>query len=83
MAPKLSTSSCCCLGVKCMCPKGKVCPSAKRDINRIMAYEKANNLTPEEVSKYRSSLRKSPKKSRRKSPKKSQRRRKSAKKRSQ
>lgn len=71
------SSSCCCLGVRCKCPKGKVCPSAKRDINRIMAYEKANNLTDEEISKYRASLRKSAKKSRRKSAKKSQRRRKS------
>lgn len=69
VSSKRSTSSCCCLGVRCKCPKGKVCPSAKRDINRIIAYEKANNLTDEEVSKYRSSLRKSAKKSRRKSKK--------------
>jgi hypothetical protein len=56
------SSSCCCIGVRCKCPKGKVCPTRKLDINEIQKYVTANKLSDEERSKYISSLMKSIKK---------------------
>ena len=68
---KSPTSGCCCLGVRCPCPKGKVCPSMKRDVNRIRQYILQNKLTDEEASKYRSSLYSEKRKSKKKSVRKS------------
>lgn len=50
------TSQCCCLGVKCRCPEGKVCSSLKHDVNRVREYVKQNNLTEEEEREYRKML---------------------------
>lgn len=66
------TSGCCCLGVRCRCPPGKVCPSMKRDINHIREYIAQNNLNDEQASQYRRSLfKKSARKSKKKSARKS------------
>lgn len=50
---KRPTSRCCCIGVRCKCPKGKICPSKKND--------KSNLKSPK--SPKRSKKSKSPKKS--------------------
>lgn len=50
------TSGCCCIGVKCPCPPGKVCASIKRDKNRVHQYIIDNNLTEEESEKYVKSI---------------------------
>jgi hypothetical protein len=60
--PKSPTSKSCCLGVKSKCPPGKVCPSLKRDKNRIQAYIKENKLNDEQRREYIRSIYKSAKK---------------------
>lgn len=50
------TSGCCCIGVKCPCPPGKVCASLKRDKKRIHQYIIDHNLTEEESEKYVKSI---------------------------
>jgi hypothetical protein len=34
---RAATSRCCCIGVKCPCPSGKVCPTKSKDKNNPVA----------------------------------------------
>jgi hypothetical protein len=79
-SPKQPTSGCCCLGVKCKCPRGKVCPSRKRDKNVIKKYIAQNKLTEEQKDQYISSLYKSMKKTKKSTKKSAKKPKKSAKK---
>ncbi len=44
-SPRKPTSKCCCIGVKCICPNGKVCPSKNRDVSLLrLSVEQLESL---------------------------------------
>ena len=44
-SPRKPTSKCCCIGVRCICPNGKVCPSKNRDVSLLrLGVEKLESL---------------------------------------